>query len=179
MPACLSERQAALSVDQRWFASRHRSAFESADAALREAATRERAERLSARATQTWLRGLSLPPGTRLTLQTRAEAVTPLLESSRTPVTADVEVHGATALRLGDADVPLQRVFDHSGWLRLVPKQLFFDFANVYNVAVNLFRLARERHDATLKTCWPDGVLEQWQVLRDQLWRAHQTATLA
>ena len=94
--------------------------FESADAALREAATRERAERLSVRATQTWLRGLSLPPGTRLTLQARAEAATLLLESSRSPVTADVEVRGATALRLGDADAPLQRVFDHSEWLRLV-----------------------------------------------------------
>ena len=56
-----------------------------------------------------------------------------------------------------------------------VPKQLYFDFANEYNVAVNRFRLARERHDATLKTRWPDGVLEQWQVLRDQLWHAHQT----
>ena len=56
-----------------------------------------------------------------------------------------------------------------------VPKQLFFDFANDYNVAVNRFRLARERHDATLKTRWPDGVLEQWQVLRDELWHAHQT----
>lgn len=56
-----------------------------------------------------------------------------------------------------------------------VPQQLFFDFANDYNVAVNRFRLARERHDATLKTRWPDGVLEQWQVLRDELWHAHQT----
>ena len=56
-----------------------------------------------------------------------------------------------------------------------VPKQLFFDLANDYNVAVNRFRLSRERHDATLKTRWPDGVLEQWQVLRDQLWHVHQT----
>ena len=56
-----------------------------------------------------------------------------------------------------------------------VPKQLFFDFANDYTVAVNRFRLARERHDATLKTRWPDGVLEQWQVLRDELWHVHQT----
>ena len=56
-----------------------------------------------------------------------------------------------------------------------VPKQLFFDFANDYNQAVNRFRLARERHDATLKTRWPDGVLAQWQRLRDDLWHAHQT----
>ena len=56
-----------------------------------------------------------------------------------------------------------------------VPKQLFFDFANDYNAAVNRFRDARERHDATLKTHWPEGVLEQWQMLRDQLWEVHQT----
>ena len=56
-----------------------------------------------------------------------------------------------------------------------VPKQLFFDFANDYNLAVNRFRLARERHDATLKTRWPEGVLAQWQLLRDELWHAHQT----
>ncbi|MBC7726503.1 MAG: hypothetical protein H7242_02645, partial [Microbacteriaceae bacterium] len=56
-----------------------------------------------------------------------------------------------------------------------VPKQLFFDFANDYNQAVNRFRLARERHDATLKTRWPDGVLAQWQRLRDDVWHAHQT----
>ena len=94
--------------------------FESADAALLEAATRERAERLSVRATQTWLRGLSLPAGTRLTVQARGETATLGVESSRSPVVVDVEVRGATTLRLGDADAPLQRVFDHSEWLRLV-----------------------------------------------------------
>ena len=94
--------------------------FESADAALLEAATRERAERLSVRATQTWLRGLSLPAGTRLTVQARSDTATLGVESIRSPVVADVEVRGATALRLGDADAPLQRVFDHSEWLRLV-----------------------------------------------------------
>lgn len=94
--------------------------LESADAPVLEAATRERAERLSVRAAQTWLRGLSLPAGTRLTVQARGDTATLGVESSRSPVVADVEVRGDTALRLGDADAPLQRVFNHSEWLRLV-----------------------------------------------------------
>ncbi len=56
-----------------------------------------------------------------------------------------------------------------------VPRPLFVDFANKYSTAVDRFSLARERHDATLKTHWPAGMLEQWQVLRDQLWQVHQT----
>lgn len=56
-----------------------------------------------------------------------------------------------------------------------VPRKLFTDFTKDYNTAVTRFRDARERHDGTLKRHWPEGVLEQWEVLRDQLWQAHQT----
>jgi hypothetical protein len=56
-----------------------------------------------------------------------------------------------------------------------VPRELFHTFAGDYNTAVNRFRLARERHDGALKVYWPDGVLAQWEVLRDQLWHVHQT----
>jgi hypothetical protein len=56
-----------------------------------------------------------------------------------------------------------------------VPRELFHTFAGDYNTAVNRFRLARERHDGALKVYWPDGVLAQWEVLRDQLWQVHQT----
>lgn len=93
---------------------------ESADAAVADAAARERAERLSVRAGQAWLRSLSLPAGTRLTVQARGDSTTLLVESPRSPVIADVELRGATVLRLGDADAPLHRVFDHSEWLRLI-----------------------------------------------------------
>jgi hypothetical protein len=55
-----------------------------------------------------------------------------------------------------------------------VPQARFVAFANEYNAAVNRFRDARERHDGTLKRHWPEGVLAQWQVLRDQLWQVHQ-----
>ena len=94
--------------------------IESADAAVADAAAREHAERLSVRAGQAWLRSLSLPAGTRLTVQTRSDTATLGVESPRSPVIADVEVRGATALGLGDADAPLRRQFDHSEWLRLV-----------------------------------------------------------
>ncbi|MBC7729523.1 MAG: hypothetical protein H7242_18315 [Microbacteriaceae bacterium] len=93
---------------------------ESADAALADTAARERAERLSVRSGQAWLRSLSLPADTRLTVQARADSTTLLVESARSPVIADVELRGATVLRLGDADAPLQRQFDHSEWLRLI-----------------------------------------------------------
>jgi hypothetical protein len=56
-----------------------------------------------------------------------------------------------------------------------VPKELFQSFATDYNLAVNRFRLARERHDATLKSDWPEGVLANWETLRDQLWQVHQS----
>ena len=85
-----------------------------------DAAAREGAERLSVRAGQAWLRSLSLPADTRLTVQARADSTTLLVESALSPVIADVELRGATVLRLGDADVPLHRVFDHSEWLRLI-----------------------------------------------------------
>ena len=55
-----------------------------------------------------------------------------------------------------------------------VPKQRFVTFANDYNAAVNRFRDARDRHDGTLKRYWPAPVLEQWMVLREQLWQVHQ-----
>lgn len=93
---------------------------ESADAAVVDAAARDRVEWLSVRAGQAWLRSLSLPAGTRLTVQARGDSTTLLVESARSPVIADVELRGATVLRLGDADVPLHRVFDHSEWLRLI-----------------------------------------------------------
>ena len=93
---------------------------ESADAAVTDAAARDHVEWLSVRAGQAWLRSLSLPAGTRLTVQARGDSTTLLVESARSPVIADVELRGATVLRLGDADVPLQRVFDHSEWLRLI-----------------------------------------------------------
>ena len=56
-----------------------------------------------------------------------------------------------------------------------VPKELFHPFANDYNTAVNRFRLARDRHDSTLKTNWPESVLVNWEVLRNQLWQVHQS----
>ena len=93
---------------------------ESADTAVADTAARERAEWLSVRAGQAWLRSLSLPAGTRLTVQARADSTTLLVESPRSPVIADVELRGATVLRLGDADAPLQRVFAHNEWLRLI-----------------------------------------------------------
>ena len=55
-----------------------------------------------------------------------------------------------------------------------VPRQRFTAFANDYNAAVNRFRDVRERHDGTLKRHWPEPVLAQWQVLRQQLWQVHQ-----
>ena len=93
---------------------------ESADAVVADAAARERAERLSVRAGQAWLRSLSLPADTRLTVQARTDSTTLGVESARSPVIADVELRGATVLRLGDADAPLRRQFDHSEWLRLI-----------------------------------------------------------
>ncbi len=56
-----------------------------------------------------------------------------------------------------------------------VPKELFQAFAGDYNLAINRFRLARERHDATLKSDWPEGVLTNWEALREQLWQVHQS----
>ncbi len=56
-----------------------------------------------------------------------------------------------------------------------VPKPRFVAFANDYNAAVTRFRDARERHDGSLQQHWPEGVLGQWRVLRDQLWQVHQT----
>lgn len=92
--------------------------LESADAAL--AAARETADGLAIRSTQTRLRGLNLPAGARLTVQARSDLTALLIESPRSPVIADVEVRGNTALRLGDAEAALQRVFAHGEWLRLV-----------------------------------------------------------
>ena len=57
----------------------------------------------------------------------------------------------------------------------VVPKELFKEFASDYNLAVNRFRLARERHDATLKSQWPEGILANWETLREQLWQVHQS----
>jgi hypothetical protein len=94
--------------------------IESADAGVADAAARAGAERLSARAGQAWLRSLSLPADTRLTVQARTDSTTLSVESARSPVIADVELRGATVLRRGDADAPLRRQFDHSEWLRLI-----------------------------------------------------------
>jgi hypothetical protein len=55
-----------------------------------------------------------------------------------------------------------------------VPRKRFVAFANDYNAAVNRFRDARERHDGALKRHWSAQVLEQWHVLREQLWQVHQ-----
>ncbi len=94
--------------------------FESADAALAAAAARERADSIAVRSEQTLLRGLSLPAGTRLTVQAHADATALLVESPRPPVIADVEVRGKTVLRLGDADAAPERAFTHTEGLRLI-----------------------------------------------------------
>ena len=92
--------------------------LESADATV--AGASASAGSLAIRSEQTRLRGLNLPAGARLTVQARSDLTSLLVESPRSPVIAEVEVRGNTALRIGDAEAALPRVFPHGEWLRLV-----------------------------------------------------------
>ena len=94
--------------------------LESPDSVLAGTASRERADKVIIQSDQTWLRALKLPAGARLTVQTRGDMTSLLVESPRSPVVAEVEVRGKTTLRLGDAETALERSFGHSEWLRLV-----------------------------------------------------------
>jgi hypothetical protein len=120
--------------------------LESADTALAGAAAREHAERVAIRSGQTRLRGLGLPGGARLTLQARGEAVALEVDSARAPVIADVEVRGNTTLRLGEAGAALERVFEHSEWLRLIGG----DAAQTGQAAPPMSLWLPRRGDATL-----------------------------
>lgn len=96
------------------------STLESADDSLVHAAKAESADRVVVRADELRLRSLQLPAGTRLTLRTRAGATELQVESERSPVVAEIELRGRTALRLNDAAAALDRRYDHGEWLRLV-----------------------------------------------------------
>jgi hypothetical protein len=62
--------------------------------------------------------------------------------------------------------------------LLLMPKvdaRLFTDFANSYNEAIKHYSDVKEKYDGTLSQYWVPGVLADWQALRTDLWKVHQT----
>lgn len=96
------------------------SAVESPDPALAQAPPGEQANSLVIRGDQTQLRALNLPAGTDLTIRAQGDGVTLSIDSTRSPVVADVEMRGKTSLRLGDSAVVLEREFAHSEWLKVM-----------------------------------------------------------
>lgn len=96
------------------------SALESPDPALAQASPGEQVNSLVVRGEQTQLRALNLPAGTELTLRAQGDGATLTVDSTRSPVVADVEMRGKTSLRLGDSAAALERDFGHSEWLKVM-----------------------------------------------------------
>ncbi len=96
------------------------SALESPDPALAQASPGEQTNTLAIRGDQTQLRALNLPAGTELTLRAQGDGAILTVDSSRSPVVADIEMRGKTSLRLGDTAAVLEREFPHSEWLKVV-----------------------------------------------------------
>lgn len=91
--------------------------LESPDAALGQAAARGEVGRLGLRAGELNLRVLQLPGAAQLRLQARAKGADIDIESSRSPVLAELELRGTATLRLGDT--VLAHDYAHGEWLRL------------------------------------------------------------
>jgi len=93
-------------------------ALESPDAALRQAAASgPLSQGLGLRAGELSVRALRLPAGAQLRLQAQPKALAVDIESSRSPVLAELELRGAATLRLGD--MALAHDYPHGEWLLL------------------------------------------------------------
>lgn len=91
--------------------------LESPDAALLQAAMRGEVLSLGLRASELSLRALRLPAAAQLKLQAQSKGIDLDIESSRSPVLAELELRGPATLRLGDTT--LARDYAHGEWLRL------------------------------------------------------------
>ncbi len=96
------------------------SSLASVDASLAQAATRAQADRLAVRAAESSLHALRLPARTRLVVQAVRDKTTLQIESPRAPLVAELQLRGATWLRLGDAVPEPPRDYAHGEWVSLV-----------------------------------------------------------
>ena len=96
------------------------STLESADPTLVAAAAQVHADSVSLQAAETRLRALHLPAGASLGVEARRTALALSVDSARGPVIAELEMRGASSLRIGDGAESLLRDYTRSDWLRLV-----------------------------------------------------------